>query len=88
MINIVLEGSYSKVGNQLITEKFSLLLVKRKETTPSKSSKFILAKLPNGSRKYISSMYDTTTKGVYKLDYLGRTYSLSISFDKADITLC
>lgn len=85
MIKIDIEGAYSKIGTQLIKENLTLLLVKRKDITPSKPSKFILAKLPNGTRRYISSMYPTIIQGAYNIDYLGQSYILSVGEDIANI---
>jgi hypothetical protein len=62
----------------------SLLIVSRKQTTPSKTPLFLLHLSPEGNRTYVSSLYPSKTG--YTFDYLGQQYELnskglSISID-------
>ena len=75
-LNIV--GHYPIRGKQLIAQDYKLIILERKKTTPSKPKNYILAKLNTGETEYISSMYSTTQDGVFKIDYLGQEYTLTI----------
>ena len=54
-----------------------LIVSKRRRPTSHKPESFLLAVLPDGHRKYISSLYPTTQAGQFRFDYLGLTYGLA-----------
>ena len=86
---IQIEGYFPMKGSQLIGDEFKILIVKRDKTTPSKPSKYLLAKLPDGSRHYISSLYTTTTSndaGLFEIEYLGTRYNFQTQGGGISIT--
>ena len=77
------------VGSQLKGDKFDILIVKRDKTTPSKPSKYLLARFPDGSRHYISSLYTTTSSldaGLFEIEYLGTRYNFQTQGGGISIT--
>ena len=80
---VIIEPVYTKTGSKLIGNKHLLLLSQRSKPTKSKPKDFLLAVLPNGQRQYISSLYSTTTPGIYRIDYLGLSYQFTIKSEEA-----
>lgn len=83
--NLILEGTYSKIGQKILNNATSLALyvLKRKQPTPGKPPYYLFTN-QLGKNGYISSMYpitqkygldiDKTTPPEYMIEYKGVAY--------------
>jgi hypothetical protein len=77
-----LEGYYKKEGYVLKSSKgFQLLIRNRsaKNTTASKTSQFLLKVDADGSREYISSLWQTRTAGTHEFEHNGIRYAVTLT---------
>jgi hypothetical protein len=78
----LLEGYYKKQGSKLLSSKgFQLLIRNRsaKNTTTSKTSQFLLKVEEDGSREYISSLWQTRTAGTHEFEHNGIRYTVTLT---------
>jgi hypothetical protein len=73
-------GTFIFQSSTLQNKFFKFLILNRKQTTPTKTDKYLLQVLPN--KQYISSLY-FLKKNNYKLDYLGHSYNLTLNKQNA-----
>ena len=73
-------GTFIFQSSTLQNKFFKFLILTRKQTTATKTDKYLLQVLPN--KQYISSLY-FLTKNKYKFDYLGHTYNLTLNTQTA-----
>lgn len=89
-----LSGSYSYKGSYLTRGETKLLISKRKQTSKSKTSYFLLNK-SNQTATYISSLYylpqNTTgtevTSDSYSFDFQGYNYTLTLNKEHQTATI-
>jgi len=77
-----LEGYFQKEGGLLKGKRgFDLLIRNRSasKTTTSKTSQFLLKIEPDGSRSYVSSLWQTRTAGVHEFEYKGIRYGVDLT---------
>jgi len=77
-----LEGYFQKEGGLLKGNRgFNLLIRNRPaaKTTASKTSQFLLKLEPDGSRKYVSSLWQTRRAGVHEFEYQGIRYGVDLN---------
>lgn len=77
MTNITLEGVYNRVNSKFHKEGITLMVADRKNPTPKKPLNFLVAILPDGRRRFISSMYQTVTQNRYNIDWNGVQYTFT-----------
>jgi len=78
----LLEGYYKKQGSKLLSSKgFQLLIRNRsaKNTTASKTSQFLLKVEEDGSREYVSSLWQTRTAGTHEFEHNGIRYTVTLT---------
>ena len=75
-----LAGEYEREGSRLRGER-EFILVKRPEAerTRAKSGEYLLEVKPNGSRRYVSSLWPTTEDGVYAIEFNRTRYRVHIT---------
>jgi len=80
-------GFYYRDNANLISKckKITLLICKREKTTPKKPINFIIRIDSEGKRHYISSLYPTSKKYVFRFDYNGQTYAIVLAEKGASI---
>jgi len=78
-----LEGYFQKNGSLLQGKNGHDLLIRTRganKTTGSKTSQFILmVDKTTGTRKYISSLWQTRQGGVYEFEYQGIRYGIDLN---------
>ena len=77
-----LEGYFQKEGGLLKGKRgFDLLIRNRSasKTTTSKTSQFLLKIEPDGSRKYVSSLWQTRRAGVHEFEFQGIRYGVDLN---------
>jgi len=77
-----LEGYFQKEGSLLKGKRgFDLLIRNRSanKTTTSKTSQFLLKVETDGSRKYVSSLWQTRTAGVHEFEFQGIRYGVDLN---------
>lgn len=70
-----------KVGSNLVGENFGFILTTRAKVTKKKTKHFLLNLK---DREYISSLYPTTTKDIYKFDYKNKSFTLLLDLDNGN----
>lgn len=78
----ILEGYYNKKGGVLKGRHgFDLLIRKRSanKTTASKTSQFLLKVDEDGTREYVSSLWQTRTAGTHEFEYNGIRYAVTLT---------
>ena len=83
IMNLHLSGDGCKALPMPLAMATGLIVSKRHRPTSHKPETFLLAILPDGQRKYISSLYPTTQAGQFRFDYLGHTYGLAYTESSA-----
>ena len=75
-----LAGKYEREGSRLKGER-ELLIVTRpaKERTRAKAEEYILEVHPTGNRSYVSSLWHTNEKGVYRIEHNRTRYEVNIT---------
>lgn len=85
MTNLFSVGTYSKNNNSFfVNDSVKYLIAQRKNVTPSKSTKFIVAKA-KGKDYYISSLYPTEIENQFNADYQGHKYLLIITDNEVEV---
>lgn len=77
-----LPGRYNRTGSRLTREDGTGLIITHRRQTPNRPNKaenFLLYVTSEGERVYLSSLWETTTTGKYKLEYNGQRYTLDLS---------
>lgn len=77
-------GQYARQGSKL-TGPVTLLLVHRAATTKAKASTYVLRVQDNGTRSYVSSLWDSSPPGTYALEYRGIRYVVTLTENVATI---
>lgn len=80
-------GTYSRTGSTL-EGKTTLLIAQRpkEKVTANKPPTYVLEVDGNGSRRYLSSLYPTSTLGRYRMEKGGTWYYLELHDDEALVT--
>jgi hypothetical protein len=75
-----LAGEYEREGSRLRGER-EFILAKRpqSEQTRAKSKEYLLEVKPNGSRRYVSSLWPTKEDNVYAIEYNRTRYRVHIT---------
>jgi hypothetical protein len=83
-MGISLAGKYEREGARLRGER-EFIIVKRppKERTRAKSGEYLLEVKPNGKRRYVSSLWETTEEDVYTIEYQRTRYRVHIASAEA-----
>ena len=83
---IQFSGNYTRQGKEFFNSVTNTILIiaERKHTSPKKTPYFLLQKLPNNKRLYISSLYPVTDTE-YHFDYHGVKYKIHL--DKVNINV-
>lgn len=81
MASKTLSGKYQREGSRLRNEERELLIVSRpdKERTRAKSGEYILEIKPDGSRRYVSSLWPTSEEEVYVMEFQRTRYKVSLA---------
>ena len=84
MADGTLSGRYDREGARLRGDR-EFIIVKRpqREQTRAKSEEYLLEVLPNGKRRYVSSLWQTTEPDVYTIEYQRTRYRVSIAAAEA-----
>ncbi len=81
-----LDGLYQLDKNKIKCSDFDLLIMSRKQTTQSKTDKFLLIQNHTSKAKtYCSSMYPLQENDTYKIDYQNVVYTLKFENDQVKI---
>jgi len=83
-------GKFQRVNRKLSNDKAHLLICTRppSQVTRSKTETYLLHVLPDGKRKYLSSLYTTKTPNVYHMEVKGVVYTVQMDTEQATITPC
>lgn len=82
-----LVGLFHTAKNKIICSDFDLLIMSRKQTSSTKSEKFLLIQDHTTKAKtYCSSMYPLDENDTYKIDYQNVTYTMQFRNDQVTIT--
>lgn len=88
----VIAGSYDRKGSRLEGKSFNLLIQQRKASkqTQAKAASYLLLKPKPGeqlpfSGSYLSSLWETSTPGMYELEVSGVRYVLELGHSTAYI---
>jgi hypothetical protein len=82
-----LEKSYSRKGQKLIGKTHDLLIVDRSKAkqTGSRSAQYLLMLPKNGGKRdYVSSMYETESENVFRIDFQGVEYWMQTTPGKVE----
>jgi len=80
MAKNTLAGEYQREGSRLRGER-EFIMVKRPkaERTRAKSAEYLLEVKPNGSRRYVSSLWPTTEEDVFVIEYNRTRYRVNVT---------
>ena len=83
---IQFSGNYTRQGKEFFNSdtNTTLIIAERKTTSPNKPPYFLLRKLANNKRLYVSSLYPVTDSEYY-FDYQGMKYKINL--DKTNINV-
>jgi hypothetical protein len=82
-----LDGLYQLDKNKIKCSDFDLLIMSRKQTTPTKTDKFILIQNHSSKAKtYVSSMYPLHGNDTYKIDFQNVVYTIEFKDDQVLIS--
>ena len=82
-----LDGFYQLDKNKIKCSDFDLLVMSRKQTTPTKTYKFLLIQDHSSKAKtYCSSMYPLQEKDTYKIDFQNVVYTIQFKDDQVLIS--
>lgn len=73
-------GEYNREGARLTREDGTGLIIthrKQNPKRPNKAENFLLYVSSSGEKVYVSSLWETSTTGIYKLEYNGQRYTLN-----------
>jgi len=82
------EGKYTRQGKEFVnpnTEN-TLIIAERKAIRPNKPHYFLLRKMPNNKRLYVSSLYPIQ-ENQYRFDYRGKHFQIDLENDCFDISM-
>jgi hypothetical protein len=77
-----IQGSYNREGSRLTSSDGSGLIITHRTpdpTKPNKAENFLLYVTSEGRKDYVSSLWETTTTGLYSFEYGGTRYSLDLT---------
>jgi len=81
MASKTLSGKYEREGSRLRNEERELLIVSRpaKERTRAKSGEYLLEIKPDGSRRYVSSLWPTNEDETFVIEFQRTRYRVSLA---------
>ena len=77
-----IQGKYNREGSRLTSSDGSGLIITHRTPNPSRPNKaenFLLYVSPEGKKGYVSSLWETSTTGLYKLEHGGTRYTLDLT---------
>jgi len=79
---LALPGRYNRTGSRLTREDGTGLIIthrKKDPNRPNKAENFLLYVSSEGRKGYVSSLWETTTTGLYSFEYGGTRYNLDLT---------
>jgi len=76
-----IHGQYNREGSRLIKQDGSSLIITHRKPNPKRPNKaenFLLYVDQNGSKGYVSSLWETSITGIYSLEHGGQRFILDI----------